>query len=477
MRGQQWLLVTLVGLALGLTTLRLTGMPLQWTCLLALMVLLPCIAMMVGSVRRLCLGVVLLDIPLQLDIHLAYRPDLADIGAFGGINLSITTFALVVLYALWYSERLTQPSHMPWPAVLRTSFPLLGYLAVNALSILFARDVPLAMFTLLLLGQTFCLYAYIVGTVRTRQDLLFIITMLLIGLLFESLLMIALRGIGHSVETGVILARIDGVRVGGTVGGPNTAAGYLSLLLAPALAILMTRLGRLYKGLATLAFGLGTIALLLTLSRGGWLAYGLSMLLLYGFAWRRGWVSLTIPVVMGMVALALVVFFNEALVSRLSNDDGSAYSRLPLLLIAYRMIADQPIFGVGLNNFAVVMPQYANLEFAGYWLYVVHNKYLIVWGETGLLGLLTFLWFLLTTLRRGWQAWLCTDRFLSPLALGFSAAIFGQMGHMHFDTFQTRPAIQLLWVIAALLTVVHHIGQAETKDLPRVPPGDQRLEP
>jgi O-antigen ligase len=414
----------------------------------------------------------LLDIPLQLDIHLAYRSDLADIGAFGGINLSITTFALAVLYALWFYERLTQPSHMPWPVVLRTSFPLLGYLAVNVLSMLFAQDVQLSMFALLLLGQTFCLYAYIVGTVRTRQDLLFIMTMLLIGLILESLLMIALRGIGHSVETGVILARIDGTRVGGTVGGPNTAAGYLSLLLAPALALLMTRLGRFYKGLATLAFVLGTIALLLTLSRGGWLAYGLSLLLLYGFAWRRGWASLTIPVVMVMVALALVVFFNEALVSRLSNDDGSAYSRLPLLQIAYRMIADHPILGVGLNNFAVVMPQYANLEFAGYWLYVVHNKYLITWGETGLLGLLTFLWFLFTTLRRGWQGWLYTDRLLSPLALGFSAAILGQMGHMHFDTFQTRPAIQLLWVSAAFLTALHHIGQAGAKDLHCAPLGD-----
>jgi O-antigen ligase len=208
--------------------------------------------------------------------------------------------------------------------------------------------------------------------------------------------------------------------------------------------------------------------LLLTLSRGGWLAFALALLLLYGFAWRRGWLSLTAPVVLGIVGLALVIFFNEAIVSRLSNDGGSAYSRIPLLTIAYRMIADHPIFGVGLNNFAVVMPQYANLEFAGYWLYVVHNKYLIVWGETGLLGLLTFLWFLCTTLYRGWQGWLFKDRFLSPLALGFSAAILGQMGHMHFDTFQTRPAIQLLWLSAAFLTALYHIGQAERHKAARV---------
>jgi O-antigen ligase len=423
---------------------------------------------MVGSVRKLCLAIILLDIPLQLDIHLAYRSDLADIGAFGGINLSVTTFALAVLYALWFYERLTRPSHMPGPAVLRTSFPLLGYLTVNALSIFFAQDVQLSLFALLLLAQMFCLYAYIVGTVRTRQDLLFIVTMLLVGLLFESLLMLALGGIGHNVETGVILARIDGTRIGGTVGGPNTAAGYLSFLLAPALALLMTRLGSFYKGLATLAFGLGTIALLLTLSRGGWLAFALALLLLYGFAWHRGWLSLTVPVVIGIVTLALVVFFNETIISRLSNDGGSAYSRIPLLTIAYRMIADHPILGVGLNNFAVAMPHYADLDFAGYWLYVVHNKYLIVWGETGLLGLLTFLWFLFTTLRRGWQGWVFKDRFLSPLALGFSAAILGQMGHMHFDTFQMRPAIQLLWLSAAFLSALYHIGQAERHKTTRV---------
>ena len=55
------------------------------------------------------------------------------------------------------------------------------------------------------------------------------------------------------------------------------------------------------------------------------------------------------------------------------------------------------------------------------------------------------------TIRRGWQCWKLQDRFLSPLALGFTAAIIGHMIHMYVDLFNGRPQVQLLWLIAGLV--------------------------
>ena len=96
-------------------------------------------------------------------------------------------------------------------------------------------------------------------------------------------------------------------------------------------------------------------------------------------------------------------------------------------------------------------------EFVGEWFYVVHNKYLLVWAETGFWALLAFLGFLLTTLRQGWRQWRLGDPILAPLALGFTAAIVGHMEHMFFDVFHSRPQVQTLWMISALIIAMRHV--------------------
>ena len=459
----QWGAAGLVGLFLGIYSVVVWSLPSKWALLSIPVVLAPFVAMVFGQVKKLLLAVILLDIPLQLDINLAYRAQADSIGAIEGLNVSVTTMALVILCVLWLAESLAKAPEARSRSLLRTSLPLACYLGFNVLSIVAAKDVQLSVFKIFLLAQMFLLHIYIASTVQTRQDILFIVTMLLIGLVLESLIMIGLRAIGHSVDISVVSARIDsGMRVGGTVGGPNTAGGYLSLLLAPALSILFTKLGRFYKWLATLAFGLGVIALFLTFSRGGWIALALSAMVVCLCAWYRGWLSPTVPVIIVVVVLLAAIFSQGAIVERLFGDDGgSVNSRIPLMLIAYRMIMDNLIFGVGANNFAVVMLRYAKLGITGIWFNIVHNKYLLVWAEIGTGGLVAFIWFLLATIRQGWQGWLFRDRLLSPLALGFAIAILGHMTHMLFDIFQNRPLVQLLWLNAALIGAIYNIGKTD----------------
>lgn len=159
--------------------------------------------------------------------------------------------------------------------------------------------------------------------------------------------------------------------------------------------------------------------------------------------------------------IALLVMFQETIVVRIFGDDaGSAQSRLPLISIAWRMIMDAPIMGVGANNFAMVLPPYVTPEFNDRWLYTVHNKYLLVWAETGIGGLAAFLWFLLATIRRGWVCWQFQDRMLSPIALAFAAATAGHMIHMAVDIFNSRPQVQMLWVIAAIIAAIRNMGSS-----------------
>lgn len=454
----QWTIAAAVALALGLYLVVAISWRPDWAPFFTLAALFPFLAMIVRDVRRLLLAVVLVEISVPLDISLLTDWSANSLGAIGGLYVSVTTFCLVALYALWAVELLAKvtPIRRSW---CRPILPLITYLAGAALSVVVARALNLFLFELFLLAQAFLIAVYIIKTVRSRQDVLFILTILLFGLAFQGAVMIGLRMVGHSIYAARISARIDaGGRVGGTIGSPNTAASYLTLLLAPALSVLVTPLKRRYKALAALSFGLGGVALLLTGSRGGWIGCALSVAILCLLALQRGWLSPKVVLTIAAVAALLSLFFGAAVLDRLTGDDaGAAASRLPLARIALRVIRDHPILGVGANNYTTVLEAYVTAEVLGEYLYTVHNKYLLVWAETGIVGLVAFLGFLLAHIRRGWQVWKWKDHLLSPVALALAAAIAGQMVHMFFDVFHSRPQVQMLWLVAGIITAIHTI--------------------
>ena len=457
----QWGTAGLVGLFLGIYAVAVWSLPSKFAMLSIPAILAPFVFMVFGQVRKLLLAVVVIDIPLQLDSYFTYREGAIG-GAISGMIVSITTLALAVLYVLWLAERLAKPSDTKQRPLFRLSFPLSAYIFFGILSIMAAQDVQLSVFGIFFYVQMFLLYIYLVGTVKTKEDLLFIMMMLMIGLALEGLIMITLRATGSSIKIGgVIHARIDGgVRVGGTIGGPNGAAGYLSLLLAPTVGVLFARVNKFYKWLAVPAFGFGAIALILTGSRGGLLAFCLSVGLLVFLVWQRGWTPTAVPIAAIIAAIILAFVFQAAILGRLLEDDnGSADSRIPLMMIAFNMIMDNLFLGVGMNNFTVRMLEYAKLDTAHFWMYAVHNNLLLIWSETGTTAFMAYMTFLGVTIYRGWLSWLVGDRSISPLILGFTAGILGHILHMFFDIFNGRGPVQMLWTSAALVTVMYCLLQ------------------
>ena len=416
-----------------------------------------------GTARKVLLAIVVLDVPLRLDTNIAHRSAAAELGGISGFNLSATTIAVALLYAGWLVEHVVHRSRtraFPW----RTTLPLVFYLLTVAFSVLIARDTGLAMRELFLLLQMFAVFVYIVAGVRTRRDVCFVVTVMVAGLLIESLVIIGLSAAGETVSFGGITGRVDApidgddqLRVGGTTGAPNAAAAYLTMVLAPALAVLMTPMGRWHKVLAAVALTLGCVALLPTGSRGGWMAAVISIGLACASLWRHGRLRAAVPVLLLSVAIAVGVLFGRTMTDRLFGDDkGSARSRLPLMGIAANVIRENPVLGLGANNFTVALERHGP-TLAAEWLYTVHNKYLLVWAETGLAGLAAFLWFLTTVTRNGWRLWRQMDPLLSPLALGLTAAVIGQTMHMHVDLFSERPQVQMLWLVAGLISAMRRI--------------------
>lgn len=452
----QGLVAGVVGIALGGYIVAISSLSLRWLPLLALIVICPFGLMISGNVRRVMLALIILDIPFQVDVYLGYRNEVAELGAFGGINISITTVILIILYTWWLGGLLLRLDAQPQP-ILQPSLPLALYLGFVLLSLLVARDRTLGLFQIFFLGQTFLLYVYLAAWVRTRQDVTFLVSTLLICLILESLIMIGVYLTGHDLDIAGISTRIESSfsrRAGGTFQSPNSAAAYLSLLLPPALGLLLTPCERRLKWMAVIALGLGTAALILTQSRGGWLALLLSGALLYAATWRWGWQSSSMRITVAAVMVLLVLIFYGAVFSRVTRDDGG---RIILIDLALRIIKDNPVFGIGANNFVLLIRQYATPDIANAWLYTVHNMYLLVWAETGIGGLFAFVLFLLVTVWRGWQCGKLHDALASPVALGFMAGLAGHMVHMFLDFFSSRTEIQLLWLICGLIAAMNRI--------------------
>jgi putative inorganic carbon (HCO3(-)) transporter len=440
---------------------------------LVVAVLSPFLALTSDLVQRILLAVVIFDIPLEFGTHLYYRERDAAVGALGGLSISVTTIALAGLYLSWFIR-----SHAKKTSEASSSFhvnlALLLYFAITAVSVAVAQDVSLSLFEVALLFEACLVYFYVANTVRTREDVMFVVSLLLIACLLESLAMIVLQftGMPSTIWGAPTHIQIEAdprqpfMRVGGTVGSPNFAAAYLSISLASAASILFTNLGRKLKWLAIAVLGLGGVALIFTFSRGGWIAAALAMALICLLGCRRNGFSLKTPIAIILILAMLCLPFLSVISARLLEDDkGSAQSRIPLMKLAFRIIEDNPVLGVGANNFTVVMDRYLTSDFREGWLFAVHNKYLLVLSETGIVGLLAFVAFLLDALRKGWRCWTRQDPLLSPLALGFAAGLAGHMVHMTVDVFRGRPTQQLLWLLAGLLTAMYKMSMAPPDSL------------
>jgi putative inorganic carbon (hco3(-)) transporter len=423
-----------------------------------------------SSTKKFLLGLMILDIPLQCGTHLDLRPDVGSLGSIEGFDFSITTIALFGLYIGWlFSER----AESRWPRVV-WNWPIVAYTAVLVASLFVASDPQLSLFQIVLMLEMLLLYFYVAGNITSRDEIVFILSLFLAGGLIESIYMIFLATSGHQLafvrmlgmKTVIYLPMRPGdlTRYGGTTGSPNSVAAYLAIVITLALAIRGMSVPSYLRRLTIPAIVLAIVALAVASSRGGWIEIILSVAILVGAKWLRDGVSrkATLSAIAAITLIVLCLYIPNPISNRFSADDnGSAHSRIPLMHLAWTMIEAHPVLGVGANNFAAVMEDYAGSEFRYEWIYTVHNQYLLVWSETGLIGLAAYLWIYFSLIRRGWRLWKTRNAMLAPFSLGIVAGVCGLLSHMFVDLFDGRYIIQIIWLFMALIAVSEAIHQRE----------------
>lgn len=262
-------------------------------------------------------------------------------------------------------------------------------------------------------------------------------------------------------------------RVYSYLGNPNLLGGYL--LPAIALSIMAFFAWQHWgpKLLALLMSGMNLACLYFTDSRGAWIGFvclGAVLLFLLIYWWSiylpKFWRIWALPLVLGgfigAILLAMVVL--EPLRDRVSSmfvgrGDSSNNFRINVWMAVIDMIKDRPVLGIGPGNVAFnrIYPLYQRPRFSALSAYSVILEVAV---ETGIVGLVCFLWLLLVIATQGWTQ-LNRLREVSSRQgfwlMGAMATLAGMLGHGLFDTVLYRPEINTLWWLMIALIASHYV--------------------
>ncbi len=266
----------------------------------------------------------------------------------------------------------------------------------------------------------------------------------------------------------------DAQRLAGGIGDANEFAALLvpSLVFAAfALAVYRAPLVRL--GLVV-ALGLVGIALLLTQSRGGLVALGVSGVAIAFFAGPlrlRAFALLLCVAALGFFYYTLVAP-PESLTRITHFSAGGGTGRSDLWSIALDMWKDRPVLGVGAGNFQLVEPRYAisTINLARPDLVVdtpkvAHNTYLHVLTELGVVGLAAFLLAVVASLRSATGAVRTFARAgLRDHELVGRALVIGAIGMLAAFTFISAQYEKQLWLMLGLLAASSSLARASALD-------------
>lgn len=314
------------------------------------------------------------------------------LGSVGSFIFTPSKLAGALLLVVGAAQWLVGPRRLPrsrmhlW--VLAVAF---GFVTANTVSLLsglpFFGVLPYLLTDISLL----LLYLLVVLLVRDPSDFDWLAVSLVTGA--TAMGASALLGVGESTYTE------SGLRLGGFGGNVNEAAGYIAVALPLAFAFWMTSRRVWHRLYFTVAIGLLLVAGVQTFSR----AFFVALPLMWFFAaFRLGRVNLIRYGGIGLILAALVVLSlpasvlerMETLESGNIATDTSAMGRLAGDKMGLYAFISNPIAGVGRRNFMNWVQREEGTRAPD----VIHNIYISVAAEQGLIGLIPLIGML-------WTAW------------------------------------------------------------------------
>ena len=375
---------------------------------------------------------------------------------------AITSIHMVTLIALTaFLLEKTWTWNWKW---IRTPLdkPILILIILSILSTIFSLHRQTSIWSTILLLNYLTIFYLVIHTIRSRSQFKQLIY-LIIGIATFLSIFGLFKYFGANPFPWwdyVDLKNAYAGRLTSTFGNPDHLAGYMemAILLLLGLFLLDYKSGKLL--LMIYLSCLLLTALLLTLSRGGWIgsAVGLSFmavaLLTSPYFQRKKLVGALIG---GFFAVSVIVFASTPVVERIrtalqKEEEASLSSRLIVWGGAVKMIGEYPLLGSGPGTFAFAYTKYQPPGLKSHFT-MAHNDYLHFTSEVGLPLIAIVVWMIIALYRKGFRKLKNPSRLVRGITLGAMSGITAILFHSVADFNLHIPANALLFAVLAALVV------------------------
>jgi len=396
-----------------------------------------------------------------------------------GFNLSLTLLTALILLFYDQFDRKETTGEKVFPAAFSFLFSALFICA--AISVLYSGSPMLGWFSLWSFS-TSVLIAFVVASHFSQRDrLIHLIVGLSVGLLFTGVVALSqyvfdfptkLDFFGTGTEEELLGTQSQLLsRVPAFLRTPTEMAWVVSALLPLVIAPVVCRVKSLGARrrivLLTAAFS-GIVAVILSLARGSWISLLAAIAIIVLFGWyrlstaERKTYLISVGGVLVLSCLLLAPFAGRIYERLTADDDGSALIRVPLMETAARMIKDNPLVGVGLNEYRASMTKYDETDIFVSQVFPnpVHNVFAHITAEVGVPGGIIFCLLIIAAFFECLTAMTARDRLLFALGLGIAAGIIafvisamkepGSLG-------STRPPIRTCFFLFGTILAVGRI--------------------
>jgi len=387
--------------------------------------------------------------------------------------LSVVAFSLMILKILFVKGEK--------PASSAFNVPIFLYIAIAGISVAFSSLLFPSIKGYLKMIIYFCSYFTFLNILKDKPKRIFYV----LGLLAVTVSLEAFYAIYQNFTGIEELASWQDTsnanpeqlvnRVYGTLKpfNPNLLAGYLvagfSSILGTACLCLTKKKFRLAV-LSTVSTLAVLIAIVFTGSRGAYIAVSAMLALFLLFSWYVIWHDLkhikwlkklwVVVVVTGIVGILLFILTSPAIQHRIISifafrDDSSNSYRFNVYASGFKMFLDNWLIGIGPGNttFRLMYGLYMITGFDALGTYCVPLEMAV---ESGIFGLLSFLWLLVMCYARSIKNIINNISMeIKIITIACIVAITGMMVHGFVDTVWYRPQVQLIfWMIIAILAII-----------------------
>jgi len=237
---------------------------------------------------------------------------------------------------------------------------------------------------------------------------------------------------------------------------PNLLAQYTILISMLSIGTLLSVKRFSYQLLCSATVVVAAYCLLLTYSRGGWLAFVGALLILALFK-NKALASIVLAAAAGVYTM-LPLSITSRLATITSTKDTSNLYRLDTWSSTLEVIKNHWETGVGLGRRAFSRVFYTHMINSNTVPHS-HNLYLQLISEFGILGLAIFCWLFIVILRIGLKLSSLRDTWARSITAGVMGAFAGFFIHSMVDYFLWYYKIAIfIWLLVAIVLVLERIA-------------------